>query len=112
MYPLAENRFAPLNSWYVAAWSDEITAAPRERWLLEQPIVFYRRSNGTVTALDGRCPHRHFPLAKGRVIDDNLQCGYHGLTVSTAFSSVIRILRAGHAAIWNDLSRSGSPRRV
>jgi vanillate O-demethylase monooxygenase subunit len=79
MYPLSENLFAPLNSWYVAAWSDEITAAPMERWLLEQPVVFYRRSNGTATALDGRCPHRHFPLAKGRVVEDNLQCGYHGL---------------------------------
>lgn len=80
MYPLADGLFAPLNRWYVAAWSEEITRAPMERWLFGQPVVMYRRTDGSVVALEGRCPHRHFPLAKGKVIGDNLQCAYHGIT--------------------------------
>ncbi|CRM38089.1 Toluene-4-sulfonate monooxygenase system iron-sulfur subunit TsaM1 [Pseudomonas sp. 37 R 15] len=82
MYPLAENMFAPRNQWYLAAWSSEISRKPMERWILDNPLVFYRKENGEVAAIDGRCPHRHYPLSAGEVVGDNLRCGYHGLTFS------------------------------
>jgi vanillate O-demethylase monooxygenase subunit len=28
----------------------------------------------------GLCPHRYFPLAQGKLVGDNIQCGYHGFT--------------------------------
>ena len=31
-------------------------------------------------ALHDRCPHKSLPLSMGRLIDDNIQCGYHGMT--------------------------------
>ena len=31
-------------------------------------------------ALEDKCCHRSAPLHKGRLVDGNLQCGYHGLT--------------------------------
>lgn len=80
MYPLSEGMFAPLNQWYVAAWSSEVTRKPMERCLLDKPLAFYRKQDGGVVAVDGRCPHRHYPLGKSEVVGDNLQCGYHGLT--------------------------------
>ena len=79
MYPLSQGLFAPRNQWYVAAWDHEVTREPVERWILNKPIAFYRKENGTPVALDGRCPHRSFPLGKSRVVGDNLQCGYHGI---------------------------------
>lgn len=79
-YPLSEGMFAPMNQWYVAAWSSEVTRSPFERMILDKPVAFYRQLDGTPVALDGRCPHRSFPLGHGRVVEDNLQCGYHGLT--------------------------------
>ena len=82
MYPLARGQFAPRNQWYVAAWSSEITRTPMERWVLDEPVAFYRTREGQPVALAGRCPHRHFPLGKSRVIDDNIECGYHGITFS------------------------------
>ncbi len=80
MYPLAEGCFAPRNQWYIAAWSKEVTREPMERMILDEPVAFYRKEDGTPVALDGRCPHRSFPLGRSRVVGDNIQCGYHGIT--------------------------------
>ena len=68
------------SAWYVAAWDDEIGVSPIERMIIGQCVVLYRRADGAVAALDGLCPHRRMPLAKGRVEGDLLSCGYHGLT--------------------------------
>ncbi len=51
-----------------------------ERWLLDEPVVLYRKENGEPIALEGRCAHRHFPLGEGKLVGDNLQCPYHGFT--------------------------------
>lgn len=80
MYPLQPGMFAPKNQWYVAAWSSEVTRKPMQRWLLNEPVALYRKEDGAPAAIAGRCPHRHFPLSEGKLVGDNLQCGYHGLT--------------------------------
>jgi phenylpropionate dioxygenase-like ring-hydroxylating dioxygenase large terminal subunit len=46
--------------------------------LLGEPVVLYRRSDGTPVALEDRCCHRRAPLSRGRVEGDDLRCGYHG----------------------------------
>jgi phenylpropionate dioxygenase-like ring-hydroxylating dioxygenase large terminal subunit len=68
------------NCWYVAAWSHEIERRPTGRMLLNEPVVFFRKTDGSVVALEDRCSHRGYPLSKGRLIEDALECGYHGLT--------------------------------
>jgi vanillate O-demethylase monooxygenase subunit len=50
------------------------------RILLNQPIVLFRKQDGTAVALEDRCPHRGYPLHKGRLLEDTLECGYHGMT--------------------------------
>jgi vanillate O-demethylase monooxygenase subunit len=68
------------NLWYVAAWSHELgAAAPIQRVMLGEPVALYRRSDGSVVALEDRCPHRFAPLSLGRIEGDDLRCGYHGL---------------------------------
>ena len=39
----------------------------------------YRDSGGRVAALSDLCPHRFVPLSLGKLVDDVVQCGYHGL---------------------------------
>jgi phenylpropionate dioxygenase-like ring-hydroxylating dioxygenase large terminal subunit len=80
MYPLPDGLFAARNQWYIAAWSEEVSRNPMERWILDEPVALYRKENGEAVALEGRCPHRGFPLGKSRVVGDNVQCGYHGIT--------------------------------
>jgi len=48
------------------------------RDLLNEPVVLFRTESGEAVALAGRCPHRHFPLGKGHLVGDSLECGYHG----------------------------------
>jgi phenylpropionate dioxygenase-like ring-hydroxylating dioxygenase large terminal subunit len=67
------------DAWYVAAWSDELAEEPLARVLLEQPVVLFRRADGTPAALEDRCIHRRLPLSLGRVRGDRIECGYHGL---------------------------------
>ena len=68
------------NLWYVAAWSTELDGSgPIGRTIAGEPVVLYRKSDGTVVAMEDRCPHRHAPLSLGRVQGDDIRCMYHGL---------------------------------
>ncbi len=68
------------NYWYAAALPAEVTCRPLGRIFLNEPLVLFRTADGAVSALENRCPHRGFPLHRGRLINDQLECGYHGLT--------------------------------
>lgn len=68
------------NAWYVAAWSHDIVHELYPLQLLNEYLVFYRQQDGQVVALEDACPHRKLPLSMGRLIDDAVECGYHGLT--------------------------------
>lgn len=84
MYPFSEGSFAPRNAWYVAAFCHEIGEELLSRWILNEPVVLYRKEDGTAVAVEGRCPHRHFPLGASKRVGDAIQCGYHGITFDHA----------------------------
>jgi len=66
------------NTWYIAAEPQELGERPLARTLLGKPVVLFKTQSGRIVALDDRCPHRFAPLSLGRVIGENLRCGYHG----------------------------------
>lgn len=68
------------NAWYVCSWSCDLGATPVARRIADTPMVLYRAAGGRAVALADRCPHRQFPLSRGRVVEGALQCGYHGFT--------------------------------
>ncbi len=72
------------NAWYIAAWGDEIGAEPLARRVCDDPIVLFRDRAGRAAALADRCCHRAAPLSMGSLVEDGLQCGYHGLTFDGA----------------------------
>lgn len=74
--------------WYMAGWPSEVGSKPLRRLILNEPIVLFRCSDGSVAALEDRCSHRNYPLSKGEIINDALQCGYHGLTFDRTGSCV------------------------
>lgn len=71
----------PKNAWYVAATSNELaTGSVISRTVCDVPLAIFRTLNGAVSILVDQCPHRLFPLSAGKVTEQGLQCGYHGLT--------------------------------
>jgi vanillate O-demethylase monooxygenase subunit len=70
----------PRNCWYVVASSDEIGVGLVARRVLGQPVVLFRRADGTIGALEDRCAHRAAPLSRGALVDDQVVCAYHGFT--------------------------------
>lgn len=78
MYPFGLPSLMVRNRWYIAAFSSEISQNPMERTLLGKPVALYRTEDGAAVAMYGICPHRYYPLAKGKVRGDALVCGYHG----------------------------------
>ncbi len=68
------------NVWYVAGWQSEFDGVgPFARQIIGEQVVLFRKTDGTLVALQDRCPHRWAPLSLGRVEGDDLRCMYHGL---------------------------------
>ncbi len=67
-----------LNHWYVVARSDEVKIKPLGVQLWNQAIVLFRDSQGKIHALEDRCPHRQVKLSHGKMVDNHLECIYHG----------------------------------
>jgi vanillate O-demethylase monooxygenase subunit len=80
MYPLNVPQPYPFEQWWIAAYGPEIGRTLLTRTILGRPLVFYRTEAGEPVALDGLCPHRLYPMARGCLIGDTVQCGYHGFT--------------------------------
>jgi phenylpropionate dioxygenase-like ring-hydroxylating dioxygenase large terminal subunit len=104
------------HAWYVAGFADEL--APDRllaRTLLDEPIVFFRQSDGRVAALQDRCPHRFAPLSAGTLCDGGaaLQCPYHGLRFDAAGACVHNphgsgvIPKAARVKPWAAAERDG-----
>ena len=72
------------NAWYVAASVDEVDATLRGITVLGEHVCVFRTAGGEVIGLEDACPHRKLPLSKGRLKDDQVECGYHGLTFDCA----------------------------
>lgn len=77
------------NTWYIAAWAHEVKDQPLARTICNEPVVLFRdKQSGKAAALIDRCCHRGTPLRFGEVVEEGLQCGYHGMVFDCAGSCV------------------------
>ncbi len=102
------------NAWYAAAYSHEVSDEPLARTLIEQKAVLFRDSQGEVGMILNRCPHRFAPLSAGKLVEDTLQCPYHGLRFNKAGECVHNPhaknggpLRAANIRSWPVMERYG-----
>ena len=89
------------NAWYAAAYADEVREEPLARTLAGHKAVMFREASGKVGMISNRCPHRFAPLSAGKVVEDTLQCPYHGLRFN-----------AGGECVHNPHSKEGGPLRA
>jgi phenylpropionate dioxygenase-like ring-hydroxylating dioxygenase large terminal subunit len=67
------------NQWYAVLDSNEVkTGKPVGVTRLGEKLVFWRGTGGRVSCLRNECPHRGVALSTGKVIEDRLQCPFHG----------------------------------
>ena len=67
------------DSWYCIGWSSQLEEKPIGITVCGTYIVAYRGADGSIIAMDGRCPHRFAPMKLGSVNGDTIACPYHGL---------------------------------
>lgn len=95
------------NAWYAAGWSHDLADSPVAKTLLGEPVVFYRDTDGGVSALFDACPHRFAPLSLGKIAGDRITCPYHGLEFEGSGKCVKN--PHGKGAISNALSVKSYP---
>ena len=65
-------------SWYLFDASRAIGRRPVVKSMLGRDIVAFRTTDGRLAAMDARCAHFGANLGNGRMVDDTIQCPYHG----------------------------------
>ena len=67
------------NRWYAVEYDAAVKNGDvKEVTFWHESIALYRGSDGTLAAVQNRCPHRHLKLTHGVVDHCNLRCAYHG----------------------------------
>ncbi len=72
------------NAWYPVVPSWRLQREPLGITRLSENIVLWRDRDGTVHALEDRCPHRGARLSLGWNLGDRVACWYHGIEVNGA----------------------------
>jgi phenylpropionate dioxygenase-like ring-hydroxylating dioxygenase large terminal subunit len=72
-----------VTGWTGICAARDLTTRPRRVVIDGVPVVVFR-ANGALHALSDVCPHRFAPLSMGRVLDDRIECPYHGWQFDTA----------------------------
>lgn len=67
------------NQWYAVMDSSQVRSRPVGVARMGEKLVFWRDSTGKVICLRDKCVHRGVQLSKGRIMNDHLQCPFHGL---------------------------------
>jgi phenylpropionate dioxygenase-like ring-hydroxylating dioxygenase large terminal subunit len=88
------------NQWYVIALSEELGRGKKAaRKIYGQDIVIWRKADDSLGAIDARCPHMGASLAVGRVVDDAVECPYHGFRYDETGKCIETPLRKPEALI-------------
>jgi phenylpropionate dioxygenase-like ring-hydroxylating dioxygenase large terminal subunit len=65
--------------WYPIAFAQDLpTDRPHSFFLYDEPLVLFKTQQGQLACLTDRCCHRAAKLSDGQVINDQIECLYHG----------------------------------
>lgn len=104
------------NYWYPVALSTEVLHdKPFAVTALCEDLVIWRDVHGTPRIFVDSCPHRAVKLSAGNIIDDRLQCAYHGLQFDGSGQCVLipwegentEKCKAVHARVYPALEAGG-----
>jgi phenylpropionate dioxygenase-like ring-hydroxylating dioxygenase large terminal subunit len=77
------------NQWYVLLESKQVKNRPVGVTRMGEKLVFWRDGSRRVSCLRDRCPHRGIALSKGQVVNDHIQCPFHGFEYDASGRAVL-----------------------
>ena len=66
------------NNWYILVLEKEVKKSPIRRILYDKAYVIYRTGSDRISVAEDKCIHRGTKLSEGKVVDNCIQCPYHG----------------------------------
>ena len=66
------------DQWYIVLESSEVGRKPVGLTRMGEKLVFWRNNAGNIHCAVDRCVHRGVALSTGAIVDDHLQCPFHG----------------------------------
>lgn len=85
------------SAWYCVGYPEQLSdGAVQTITVLDEPLALFRDPEGRFVALQDRCPHRFAPLSQGKLVEGQLQCGYHGLRFDARGRCVLNPHGDGH----------------
>ena len=72
-----------LEHWHPVAFSNKLSDKPIGVRIAGHEIALFRTKDGGIGAVNDVCAHRRMRLSLGSVVNDRLQCPYHGWTFDT-----------------------------
>jgi nitrite reductase/ring-hydroxylating ferredoxin subunit len=104
--------------WYAVLEAKNLGKDPVQVRRLGEDLVLYRTASGAARCLVDRCPHRGVALSRGRVIGEEIACGYHAFrfrsdgvcttvpcdgsdaNIPSALRAQAFVAREAHGLIW------------
>jgi phenylpropionate dioxygenase-like ring-hydroxylating dioxygenase large terminal subunit len=95
------------NQWYVIMEGKEVKKKPVGVTRMGEKMVLWRSKDDQVHCMADRCPHMNAPLHKGKIVDNHIQCPFHGFEYDSSgqcvhipalgiHGSVPKVLKARH----------------
>lgn len=72
------------NNWYAVELSKGVKAKPVRLKRFGENLVIWRSRDGKLNCLLDSCAHRGAALSAGRIVDDCIECPYHGFRYNDA----------------------------
>ena len=100
------------NQWYAVLDAKEIktgklTGVKR----MGEQLVFWRTAAGEVACLRDLCPHRGVALSTGKLIDDQVQCPFHGFEFAASGECTLIPANGRNGPIPKAMRAAGYPAR-
>jgi phenylpropionate dioxygenase-like ring-hydroxylating dioxygenase large terminal subunit len=92
-------RFGLPNYWYPILESKQLDKDSICVERFGEKLAVWRDSTGRPAVFENHCPHRHAPLALGKISGDELVCSYHGWAFNRAGQCIRKPLEGPDAAI-------------
>jgi phenylpropionate dioxygenase-like ring-hydroxylating dioxygenase large terminal subunit len=97
------------DQWYILMESKEIKDKPVGVTRMGEKLVFWRDSAGKVSCLRDKCPHRGVALSTGQVVNDHIQCPFHGFEYDTSGRAVFVPANGRNAVVPQALKAHSYP---